>query len=422
MSWETPNARAFLERVFNAAVESAKPSNAIQRHLPEPPRGRCIVVGAGKASAAMAAALDAAWTDVDLSGVVVTRYGHALPAGRIEVLEASHPVPDEMSIEAARRMFAAVNDLKAEDLVVSLMSGGGSSLLIAPAGAMTMADKKEVNRALLSSGATISEMNAIRRKLSLIKGGRLALAAYPAKVVTLAISDVPGDDPAEIASGPTVVGSGSDERAFDIARRYGMDLSKAAWDVLRSPETEPVVWHPLTIPKVIASPGMALLACAEVAREYGVMPLILGDALEGEAKEAGRLMAGIATSAKRNGQPIKGPALLLSGGETTVTMGKGSWGRGGRNTEFLLSLAIELKGADGIWAIAGDTDGIDGSEDAAGAFVKPTTICQMKESGIDPRKCLADHDSYIAFRAIDDLLITGPTLTNVNDIRAILVV
>ena len=422
MSWETPNARAFLERVFNVAVESAKPSNAIQRHLPEPPRGRCIVVGAGKASAAMAAALDAAWTDVDLSGVVVTRYGHALPAGRIEVLEASHPVPDEMSIEAARRMFAAVNDLKPEDLVVSLMSGGGSSLLIAPAGAMTMADKKEVNRALLSSGATISEMNAIRRKLSLIKGGRLAQAAYPAKVVTLAISDVPGDDPAEIASGPTVVGSGSDERAFDIARRYGMDLSKAAWDVLRSPETEPVVWHPLTIPKVIASPGMALLACADVAREYGVMPLILGDALEGEAKEAGRLMAGIATSAKRNGQPIKGPALLLSGGETTVTMGKSPWGRGGRNTEFLLSLAIELKGADGIWAIAGDTDGIDGSEDAAGAFVKPTTICQMKESGIDPRKCLADHDSYIAFRAIDDLLITGPTLTNVNDIRAILVV
>ena len=314
MSWETPNARAFLERVFNVAVESAKPSNAIQRHLPEPPRGRCIVVGAGKASAAMAAALDAAWTDVDLSGVVVTRYGHALPAGRIEVLEASHPVPDEMSIEAARRMFAAVNDLKPEDLVVSLMSGGGSSLLIAPAGAMTMADKKEVNRALLSSGATISEMNAIRRKLSLIKGGRLAQAAYPAKVVTLAISDVPGDDPAEIASGPTVVGSGSDERAFDIARRYGMDLSKAAWDVLRSPETEPVVWHPLTIPKVIASPGMALLACADVAREYGVMPLILGDALEGEAKEAGRLMAGIATSTKRNGQPIKGPALLLSGG------------------------------------------------------------------------------------------------------------
>jgi hydroxypyruvate reductase len=422
MSWDTPKALAFLERVFNVAVENAKPFNAIQKHLPEPPRGRCVVVGAGKASAAMAAALDAAWPDVDLSGVVVTRYGHAVPAGRIDVLEASHPVPDEMSVEAARRMFAAVNDLKPEDLVVSLMSGGGSSLLIAPAGAMTMADKKEVNGALLLSGATISEMNAIRRKLSLIKGGRLAQAAHPAKIVTLAISDVPGDDAADIASGPTVEPSGFDERAFDIARRYGMNLPQAAWDVLQSPDTAPVVWHPQIHTKVVASPGMALLACAEVAREYGVTPLMLGDALQGEAKEAGRLMAGIATSAKRNGQPIKGPALLLSGGETTVTMGKEFRGRGGRNTEFLLSLAIELKGADGIWAVAGDTDGIDGSEDAAGAFVKPTTIHQMKESGMDPRKCLADHDSYIAFRAIDDLLITGPTLTNVNDVRAILVV
>ncbi|MDK4717881.1 glycerate kinase [Rhizobium sp. CNPSo 3968] len=421
MTWDTINARGFLTNLFTEAIASANPRNLIRKHLPVPPHGRCIVVGAGKASAAMAAALDTAWPDVDLSGVVVTRYGHAVPAGRIEVLEASHPVPDDRSVEAACRMLSAVRNLKPDDLVVSLVSGGGSSLLVAPAGQMSIEDKKAVNRALLLSGATISEMNRIRTKLSLVKGGGLAAAAFPAKVVTLLISDVPGDQPAEIASGPTVKPIEYVESAYSIARRYNLDIPEAAWDVLRSKEPAHETRFPEMVTEIIASPRMALEACAASAKASGVTPIILGDALEGESKELGRLMAGIATSVKRNGHPVQGPAVLLSGGETTVTIGGGSRGKGGRNTEFLLSLAVELRGTQGVWAIAGDTDGIDGSEDAAGAFITPTTISRMQERGIDPRLCLEKHDSYTAFRAVDDLIVTGPTLTNVNDVRAILI-
>lgn len=369
----------------------------------------------------MAAALDEAWGDVDLSGVVVTRYGHAVPAGRIQVLEASHPVPDHMSLEAGRRMLECVQNLGPDDLVVALMSGGGSSLLIAPAGGMTMEDKQAVNRALLVSGATISEMNAIRRRLSRIKGGRLAEAARPARVATLLISDVPGDLPSEVASGPTVPEHLGAQDALEIAMRYGMDLPASAWELLRSKHQEVQPGEARFDARIIASPQMALAAAAEAAERHGVQPLILGDALEGEARELGRVMAGIAMSVKTHGQPVHAPAVILSGGEATVTMNTANHGRGGRNTEFLLSMALELNAAGRIWAMAGDSDGIDGVEDAAGAFIGPHTLRDLLEAGVAPRDYLMRHDSYSAFSSIDDLLVTGPTLTNVNDIRAVLV-
>ncbi|QTG16883.1 glycerate kinase (plasmid) [Agrobacterium tumefaciens] len=421
MSWDDVSARKVLRRIFDAAVESADPAKVIGANLPSPPKGRCIVVGAGKASAAMAAALDTAWSSVELSGAVVTRYGHAVPAGRIEIIEASHPVPDEMSLEAANRILASVTNLTPDDLVIALISGGGSSLLVSPAGNMTLADKRVVNQALLASGATISEMNTVRKQLSNIKGGRLAQAAYPAKVVSLVISDVPGDDPSEIASGPTVANDITIEDAREIVARYKLELPIAAQEVLARGGSLDASRPMNTEVRLIASPSLALDAAADVARANGLRTIILGDALEGESREVGTVFSGIARSAKTKGLPIRGPALILSGGETSVSLPRGSTGRGGRNTEFLLSLAIGLDALPDIWAMAGDTDGIDGVEDAAGAIVTPDTILRMRQAGIAPRAALSAHDSYTAFKAIGDLVVTGPTLTNVNDIRAILI-
>jgi hydroxypyruvate reductase len=420
-AWNDLRAKDALNRIFMAAVASADPAKVLQHHLPSPPKGRCVVVGAGKASAAMAAALDKAWADVNLSGIVVTRYGHAVPAGRIEIIEASHPVPDDMSAEAARRILAAVEGLTADDMVIALISGGGSALMVAPAQGMMLADKMAVNRALLASGATISEMNAVRKHLSRIKGGRLALAAKPARVVSLLISDVPGDDPSEIASGPTVADPSDINNVREIVSRYALDLPENVRKVLEKGEETPKAGDIEEDIRLIATPSLALQAAADEAVKLGLTPLILGDSLEGESKDVGAVMAGIALSASRKGLPVKGPAVLLSGGETTVTIGKGLAGKGGRNTEFLLSLALTLKGAGGIWAIAGDSDGIDGVEDAAGALVTPDTLARMRNAGADPRQSLVGHDSYTAFKAVGDLVVTGPTLTNVNDIRAILI-
>lgn len=420
-AWNDLRAKDALNRIFMAAVASADPAKVLQHHLPSPPKGRCVVVGAGKASAAMAAALDKAWADVNLSGIVVTRYGHAVPARRIEIIEASHPVPDDMSAEAARRILAAVEGLTADDLVIALISGGGSALMVAPAQGMTLADKMAVNRALLASGATISEMNAVRKHLSRIKGGRLALAAKPARVVSLLISDVPGDDPSEIASGPTVADPSDINNVREIVSRYELDLPENVRKVLEKGEETPKAGDIEEDIRLIATPSLALQAAADEAVKLGLTPLILGDSLEGESKDVGAVMAGIALSASRKGLPVKGPAVVLSGGETTVTIGKGLAGKGGRNTEFLLSLALTLKGAGGIWAIAGDSDGIDGVEDAAGALVTPDTLARMRNAGADPRQSLVGHDSYTAFKAVGDLVVTGPTLTNVNDIRAILI-
>ncbi|WMT76102.1 glycerate kinase [Bradyrhizobium sp. Ash2021] len=419
--WSDAEARAVLRDVFDAAVASADPGAAVLRHLPERPKGRCVVIGAGKASVAMAAALDAAWGDVDLSGVVVTRHGQRAAAGRIEVLEASHPTPDAMSEEAGRRILAAVKGLTADDLVVALMSGGGSSLMVLPAGGMTLADKQAVNASLLASGANIVEMNAVRKHLSAIKGGRLALAAHPARVVTLAISDIPGDDPAAIASGPTVADASTLADVHEIIARYKIDLPPAAQAVLAACEETPKSLSAQNSVRVIAAPSLALAVAAQIAAKAGLAPLILGDALEGESRELGVVMAGIARSCRLNGFPVAAPAVLLSGGETTVTIGKGRAGRGGRNTEFLLAFAIAMAGEPGIFALAADSDGIDGTEDAAGAFVTPDTLVLARTANLDPRSHLVAHDSYSFFAGIGDLICTGPTGTNVNDIRAVLI-
>lgn len=422
MAMTEPEARAHLRAIFDAAVASAAAGPAVVRNLPEKPAGRCVVIGAGKASAAMAAALDAAWQDVPLSGVVVTRYGHAVPAGRIEILQSSHPKPDENSVLAAARILDAVRGLGKDDLVIALISGGGSSLMVAPAAGMTLADKRAVNDALLKSGANITEMNCVRKHLSAIKGGRLAEAAHPARVVTMVISDVPGDDPAVIASGPTIGDATTWEDAKEIIARYRLELPPAAMAVMATGLETP---KPGTFPvdlRMIATPAMALAAAATKARALGIAPLILGDAIEGEAAIVGTVLAGIARSVKEHGQPVKGPAVLLSGGEGTVTIGSAKVGRGGRNTAFLLGFAVAAAGAERIYAIAGDSDGIDGTEDAAGAIVTPQTLARGTAKGLNARAHLSGHDSYSYFAALDDLVITGPTLTNVNDIRAVLIV
>jgi hydroxypyruvate reductase len=422
MGWDDGRARAALRAIFDAAIQAADPRISLAAHLPEKPRGRCIVVGMGKSAALMAAALEAAWPDVALEGTVVTRYGHGAPTERIEVIEASHPVPDANSERGAQRLLQRVAGLGADDLVLALMSGGGSALAALPAPGLTLADKQAVNRALLASGATIGDMNTVRKHLSAIKGGRLAQAAGPARLVTLAISDVPGDDPAVIASGPTVPDPTSFADARAIVARYGIDPPPAVRAHLEAAENETLKPGRLhTDFRLIATPMMALLRAAEAARGLGLSPLILGDALEGESCEVGTVMAGIARSVRAHGAPLAAPAVLLSGGETTVTIGNGPFGRGGRNTEFLLGLAVALNGADDIWAAAGDTDGIDGTEDAAGAIVTPDTLARARAAGLVPRDLLDGHDSYSLFAALGDLIRTGPTLTNVNDIRAVLV-
>ena len=423
MGWNDAQARAALRSVFDAAVAAADPRRVLARHLPDQPRGRCVVVGAGKSAAVMAAALEDAWPDVPLAGVVVTRYDHAVPTRRIAVRESSHPVPDANGEAAAKEILAAVQGLGPDDLVIALMSGGASALLPLPAAGLTLADKQAINKALLASGATISEMNCVRKHLSAIKGGRLAAAAAPARVVTLAISDVPGDDPAVIGSGPTVPDPTTFAQARGILAKYGIAPSPqvAARLAQETDETPKPGSLPRAEFRMIATPMLALQAAAAAARAAGLAPLILGDALEGESREMGTVLAGIAKSVRAHGQPLAAPALLLSGGETTVTIGSGPAGRGGRNSEFLLGLAAALAGTPGIWAAAGDTDGIDGTEDAAGAIVAPDTLARARAAGLDPAAMLADHDSFSLFAALGDLIRTGPTLTNVNDLRAILI-
>ncbi|MSO90432.1 MAG: glycerate kinase [Acetobacteraceae bacterium] len=424
MGWTDTEARGALRRIFDAAVAAADPRLILAAHLPAtPPGGRIVVVGCGKSAAVMAATLEDAWPDVALTGVVITRYDHAVPTRKIRVIEASHPVPDANSEAGARAVLAAVQGLGPDDLVIALISGGGSALMALPAPGLTLTDKQAVNRALLASGATITEMNAVRKHLSAIKGGRLATAAFPAQVFTLAISDVPGDDPGVIASGPTVPDATTFADARALVARCGISLpahvaARLEQDADETPKPGSLERAEF---RLIATPAMALARAAEEARGLGLFPIILGDALEGESREMGIVMAGIARSIQTHGQPAAAPAILLSGGETTVSIGTGSAGRGGRNTEFLLGLAIALGGTPGIWAAAADTDGIDGTEDAAGAIVTPDTLARALTQNIDPRATLAAHDSYALFDAIGDLIRTGPTLTNVNDIRAILV-
>jgi len=424
MGWSDAEARRALRRIFDAAVAAADPRLVLAAHLPARPRsGRVVVVGCGKSAAVMAAALEDAWPDVPLAGVVITRYGHAVPTRKIRVIEASHPVPDANSEAGARAVLDAVRGLTAQDLVIALTSGGGSALLALPAPGLTLADKQAVNRALLASGATITEMNAVRKHLSAIKGGRLAAAAAPARVFTLAISDVPGDDPGVIASGPTVPDATSFADARALVARFGLSLpdhvaARLNQDADETPKPASLRHAEFHL---VATPAMALARAAEEARSLGLTPVILGDALEGESREMGTLLAGIARSVRDHGEPVAAPAVLLSGGETTVTIGSGPAGRGGRNTEFLLGLAVALGGTGRIWAAAGDTDGIDGTEDAAGAIVAPDTLARARAAGLDARAVLSAHDSYGLFDAIGDLIRTGPTLTNVNDIRAILI-
>ncbi len=415
-------ARALLRRLFDAAIAAADPAKIVPLHLPAPPRGRTIVVGAGKAAASMALAFEQNWPG-DLSGLVVTRYGYGAPCKRIEAVEAAHPVPDEKSREAARRILELVSGLAEDDLVVALISGGGSALLSAPAEGLSLSDKQAVNRALLASGASIEEMNCVRKHLSAIKGGRLAAAAYPARVVTLVISDVPGDDPAIIASGPTVPDPTTFADARSILAKYEISPPAAVTAHLAEARDEtPKPGDPRLARAevhVIATAQASLMASAEAAGSAGVAPLVLGDAIEGESREVARALAGMAKQVRKYSQPIPAPCVLLSGGETTVTMrGKG---RGGRNVEFLLALALALRGQRRTWAIAGDTDGIDGVEEIAGAIVTPDTLDRAARAGLQAADSLADNDAHAFFEALGDQVVTGPTLTNVNDFRAILV-
>jgi glycerate 2-kinase len=414
--------RAILLDMFRAAVAAASPALCVPPHLPKPPKGRTIVVGAGKAAASMAAAVEANWPGA-LEGLVVTRYGHGAPCRRVEVVEAAHPVPDAAGRAAAGRILDRVRGLGTDDLVLCLVSGGGSALLALPAPGLTLEDKQAVNRALLRSGANIGEMNCVRKHLSAIKGGRLAAAAAPARVLTLLISDVPGDDPSVIASGPTVPDPTTRADALAVFAKYAIELPAAVRRYLESPDSETPKPGDAAFARVenvlVATPQMALEAAARAAGKAGFRPLILGSAIEGEARDVALVHAGIARQCTEHGQPAEPPCVLISGGETTVTV-RGN-GRGGRNAEFLLALAVALDGRDGVSAVAGDTDGIDGSEDNAGAVVEPSTLARAAAAGLDAKALLADNDGYRFFAGLGDLVVTGPTLTNVNDFRAILV-
>jgi hydroxypyruvate reductase len=416
------SARDILRRLFDAAIAASDPALCVPPHLPQDDGGRLIVIGAGKASAAMARAVEQHWSG-PLEGLVVTRYGHGVPCERIEIVEAAHPVPDAAGEAAAARILQRVSGLNPGDRVLALISGGGSALLAAPAEGLYLSSKRAITSALLKSGASIGEINCVRKHLSAIKGGRLAAAAWPASVLTLAISDVPGDDPAVIASGPTVADPTTAAEALEILDFHRIDLPadlrlRLASGALETPK--PGDWRLAGSDyRLIASPRQMLEAAADEARRLGITPLILGDAIEGEAREVGKALAGIALSCARHASPAGKPCVLLSGGETTVTV-RGN-GRGGRNTEFLLGLAQALGGAAGIDALAADTDGIDGSEDNAGAFVTPDTLHRARGLGVDMRQRLADNDAWYCFSRLGDLLLTGPTRTNVNDFRAILI-
>jgi hydroxypyruvate reductase len=417
--------RALLRRMFDAAVESAAAEATVPPHLPPPPKGRTLVLGAGKAAAAMARAVEANWqADRPLSGLVVTRYGHGVgQLKRIEVVEAAHPTPDAAGQAAARRILDLARGLGPDDLALCLISGGGSALLSLPADGIELADKQQVNRALLRSGAAIHEINCVRKHLSAIKAGRLAAAAAPAQVVALIVSDVPGDDPSVIASGPTVPDASTLAEARAVLARYGIEPPPAVRRLLddasaETPKPGDAVFARVDN-RIVATPQAALKAAAAVAREAGILPLILGDSIEGEAAEVGRAMAGIARQAAVHGQPAPPPCVLISGGETTVTV-RGQ-GRGGRNVEFLLALAVALNGLPKVFALAGDTDGVDGAEEVAGALVTPDTLARAEALGIDARARLADNDGHGFFEALGDQIVTGPTRTNVNDFRAILI-
>jgi glycerate 2-kinase len=414
--------RGLLLDMFQAAVNAATPALCVPAHLPPRPKGRTIVVGAGKAAASMAAAVEAHWNG-PLEGLVVTRYGHGIPCKYIEVVEASHPIPDEAGSKAARRILDKVSRLTADDLVLVLISGGGSALLASPAYGIALADKQIINRALLKCGAHIAEMNTVRKHLSAIKGGRLAVAAPPAQVVTLAISDVPGDDLSNIASGPTVPDVTTRADALAVLKKYGIEIPTAVARHLSDEASEtPKPGDPRfanVTNSLVARPQKSLEAAAKVARDAGLPSVILGNAIEGEARDVGIVHAGIARQCGDWGQPLEIPCVLISGGETTVTV-RGN-GRGGRNAEFILSLGIAADGRNGIWALAADTDGIDGSENNAGAILTPDMLRQAKCAGIDVKARLADNDAYSVFAVLNDLVVTGPTFTNVNDFRAILV-
>ena len=413
---------SLLRAMFAAAVDAALPEKSVPRFMPSRPKGRTIVVGAGKASAAMAKVFEDNW-EGPLEGMIVTRYGHGAATRRIRVVEAAHPVPDAAGAAAAAEMLASVQGLTPDDLVVALISGGGSALLSLAADGISAEDKRAVNRSLLASGAPIHEMNCVRKHLSRIKGGRLAAAAFPARVETLVISDVPGDDVSAVASGPTVADPTSVADARTIIAKYGIVVPDSVHRHLEAGFDEtPKPGDPrlaLSRVRLIASPQTSLEAAASAARLFGLAPLILGDALEGEAKDVGFVMAGIARQVRHFAQPLAPPCVLISGGETTVTV-KGN-GFGGRNVEFLLGLALKLASAEDIHALAADTDGIDGARDVAGAIVKPDTLMRARALGIDPWDMLLRNDAHTFFERLGDQVITGPTLTNVNDFRAVLV-
>jgi hydroxypyruvate reductase len=408
--------RAILRRLFDAAIAAADPARCLPPYLPVDDGGRLIVIGAGKASAAMARAVEEHWSG-PLDGLVVTRYGHGMPCSRIEIVEAAHPVPDAAGAAAAQRILEKVQGLAAGDRVLALISGGGSALLAAPAAGVTLAGKRALTTALLKCGAAIGEINCVRKHLSAIKGGRLAAAAWPAAVLTLAISDVPGDDPAVIASGPTVADPTTSAEALAILDHYGIAIDDDLRRRLAAGELETPKPGDRRLAaaefRLVASPRQMLEAAAAEARRLGLTPVILGDAIEGEARTVAADMAAQALA-----QPGARPCVLLSGGETTVTV-RGN-GRGGRNTEFLLALAQALAGAPGVHALAADTDGIDGSEDNAGAFIGPDTLARAQALGLDAAAHLAGNDAWGFFAGLGDLLVTGPTRTNVNDFRAIL--
>ncbi len=416
-----PDDKAFLAGLFEAAVAAADPGKALARHLPDKPRGRTVAVGAGKGAAQMAAAFEKLW-DAPLEGVVVTRYGHVVPTRNVHVLTASHPVPDEAGLAAGRALMEAVSGLSEEDLVVALICGGGSALLPAPPDGLTLQDEQALNRALLNSGAPISAMNAVRKHVSTIKGGRLALAAHPARVVSLIVSDVPGDDPAQVASGPTVpdrTGLGAARGHVDAHQIKLPDRVRDYLDTAAdapSPDDERFARNTVSI---VASATLSLEAAAARAERHGIRAFILSDAIEGEARDVGLVHAAITREVRLRDRPFAAPAVILSGGETTVTV-EGGGGRGGRNSEFLLAFAGGAEGLD-VTALAADTDGIDGTEGNAGAFADGQTWARMRNAGMDPGSLLARHDSWTGFDALEDLFTPGPTGTNVNDFRAILV-
>ena len=430
---------AFLQTLFQAAVTRALPLHNTAAFLPPPPKGRTLVLGAGKAGGAMAQAVEALWpTDAPLSGLVVTRYGHTPPrpaglAARIEVVEAAHPVPDAAGLEAAQRILALTQGLTADDLVLCLISGGGSALLTLPADGLSLQDKQRINQQLLESGAHIGEMNCVRKHLSRIKGGRLGAACAPARVVTLTISDVPGDDPSTIASGPTVADASTCADALDILRRYGIEVPQAVEIALQAgtletpkPGDAAFSGHGLHL---IATPQQSLQAAADAARAAGIAAYILSDEIEGESREVAKVHAAMARAVAKGQGAFQKPCVILSGGETTVTIRPRApgaadtpKGRGGRAGEFCMGLAQALQGMDGVWALAADTDGIDGVEDNAGAQVAPDTLARAAALGLKITDHLQRNDAYGFFSALGDLVVTGPTHTNVNDFRAVLVV